>query len=572
MEGVVVTDVNSQIISVNPAFTEITGYEAAEAVGRKPSMLRSDHHGEDFYGELWGTLLRNGRWQGEIWNRRKNGEAYLEWLTINMIAGLDGQPQGYIGVFHDITEIRAKDEHIRHMAFHDALTGLPNRLLLADRLGHGISHAARSDRRLAVMLLDLDAFKGINDTLGHDVGDLLLRTAADRMVECLRTSDTVARMGGDEFVVFLEEVEELEYCAAVAKKLIAALSKPMNIGDHTVQIGASIGIACYPDDGGDGIELLQHADTAMYAAKSAGRGTYRFFQSAMTAKATLRLKLETELRHGIRDGQLELFFQPKIHLADMSIFGAEALVRWRHPEDGLISPADFIPVAEETGLIVDIGNWVIEEACRQAGEWQGKGLAPLRIAVNVSAKQLHQGDLAERIEAMTRRYGISPASLEIELTESAVMADPEQVAKVFGRLRELGATVAIDDFGTGYSSLAYLRRLPIDVLKIDRSFVTNADRIQADAEIVKTILSLGQSLNLHVVAEGVERESQAALLRDLGCTAAQGFLYARPQPADKIADWLGSWRDPVGAPAAMPADRLAVAAKRRPNHQQEERT
>lgn len=536
-EGVMVTDDKGVIVSVNPAFTEITGYSAAEAMGQRPSLLKSDHHDAVFYQRLWASVTDTGSWQGEIWNRRKGGEAFLEWLTINRIPEDDGTPAAFVAVFNDITELRRSDERIRHLAFHDALTGLPNRALIQDRLQHAIERSHREEIRLAVMFLDLDRFKGINDTLGHDVGDLLLQEVAARLKKGLRSMDTVARMGGDEFVVLLEDIETANHCADIAANLIESVQRPMQLQGNDIQIGTSVGIALCPEDGRDAMELMKHADTAMYAAKSAGRNTYRFFRSEMTEGAARRHQLEMELRHAIPNGELELHYQPKIKLGNGSYAGVEALVRWRHPRLGLVPPGDFIPVAEETGLIIELGDWVLERVCAQSAAWHGRDLQ-CGIALNVSAKQLQRGDLADRVIALTRRYDVRPACLQIELTESVLMADPDLAIGQLRYLRELGVTIAVDDFGTGYSSLAYLRRLPIDVLKIDRSFVMDADRDEEDAQVVRTIIALGRSLKLAVVAEGVETEAQANLLRDAGCDLAQGYLYARPLPAAELESWL----------------------------------
>ncbi len=530
MEGVMITNMDGVILSVNPAFTEITGYRPEEAIGKTPNLLRSDQHGEDFYRQLWQTLQRDGAWQGEIWNRRKNGQAYLEWLSIRRIEEETASPARYLSVFHDITEMRRKDEHIHHLAFHDALTGLPNRTLLQDRLSHAMVRAQREGRRMSVMFIDIDRFKAINDSLGHNVGDLLLQEIALRIGRRLRNMDTVARMGGDEFVVLMEDLKEPESCACLAQDLIAEISRPMTLGKQSVQVSASMGMAFFPDDGTDPLELMRRADTAMYAAKSAGRNTYRFFQPDMLYQTQRRLQLEMELRRAIKDGSLELLYQPKVSLRSGALEGVEALLYWRHPQKGLVPPQDFIPVAEESDLIVDIGNWVLEEACRQLSAWQARGLMGLRIAVNVSARQLTD-ELVSHIAALTTATGIAPRDLEIELTESVVMANPQDVAEILGRLRAIGVTVAIDDFGTGYSSLAYLRRLPIDVLKIDRSFVMVADENDEDAQIVRTILGLSRVLKLMVVAEGVEKLSQAQLLHDLGCDMAQGYFYSPPLSA-----------------------------------------
>lgn len=536
-EGVLITDTAGIIMSVNPAFTEITGYTEAEALGKTPRLLRSDRQGPEFYRAMWTALTTDGCWQGEIWNRRKNGEAYLEWLTINRIDNKDGAPVRYVAVFHDITEMRRKDERIHHLAFHDALTGLPNRTLMLDRLQHAVVRSQREQSRVSVIFIDLDRFKSVNDGLGHDIGDLLLQQVAQRIKGRLRAMDTVARLGGDEFVVLMEDLKDAEYCASLAQQLIAAIARPMKLRQHTVEIGASLGLAFFPEDGTDALELMKRADMAMYAAKAAGRNTYRFFQQDMLERTNERLTLEMDLRRAIANGDFELHYQPKIALATGKVLGVEALVRWRHPARGLVLPAEFIPVAEESGLIVDLGAWVLEAACRQMAAWRLRGLH-IRVAVNVSARQLDAGDLVERIAGLTVRHGIEPKDLEIELTESTVMANPENVAGLLARLRQLGVTVAVDDFGTGYSSLAYLRRLPIDVLKIDRSFVMAADRDDEDAQIAKTILALGRALRLQVVAEGIETRSQARLLLSLGCEAAQGFLYSRPLPAGDIENWL----------------------------------
>ena len=538
LDGVMIIDPAGRIVSVNPAFIGLTGYSAEQALGQPSSLLHCERQSPAFYGEMSAMLEREGRWQGELWNRRRDGEDFLAWLNIVMVAGSDGRPERYVSVFHDITELRRNEERIRHLAFHDPLTGLPNRVLLHDRLAQAIASARRDNEPLGLMFIDLDRFKAINDSFGHDSGDGLLKQVADRLKNCLRKSDTVARMGGDEFVVLLRRVEMPLNYGLVAQNIIASLSEPVSLRGHAMQVGASIGIACFPDDGIDAVDLMKHADAAMYAAKAAGRGTYRFFQPVMTDKALQGLQLEMQLRHAVPNGELELFYQPKVSLATGAPCGVEALVRWRHPQLGLVPPAEFIPLAETTGIIGDLGDWVLEEACRQSRAWQVRGLGRVKIAVNVSARQLQQRDLVERITSLARQYQISPSDLEIELTESVLMVNPQEISGVLARLRGIGVLVAVDDFGTGYSSLAYLRRLPIDVLKIDRSFVMNADRDEGDAQVVKLILAFGQALDLAIVAEGVETESQAEFLRSCGCTTAQGYLYARPQPAAQIEVWL----------------------------------
>ncbi|OHC68922.1 MAG: hypothetical protein A2045_17590 [Rhodocyclales bacterium GWA2_65_20] len=551
MDGIIVTDTDARIIAVNPAFTAITGYGTEEVIGRKPSLMCSERTTPEFYDAMWEILLREGHWEGEIWNRRKSGEAFLEWLVISMVPGPDGKPVRYVGVFNDITELRRKDEHIRHLAFHDPLTGLPNRALLRDRLEHSIAFAGREKHRLGLMFIDLDGFKAVNDSLGHDVGDSLLKEVADRLNQCVRQSDTVARIGGDEFVILLEHAHDLADYASLARKAIAALLQPVKVDGQTIQIGASIGIACFPDDGGNFRELMQSADDAMYEAKSAGRGTYRFFGPATTADAAQRLVLEIELRNAVANGELELYYQPTVSLGRDAPFGVEAMLRWRHPERGLVLPADFIPLAEDTGIIAELGDWVLEEACRQCSAWKALGLGRIRIAITVAAKQLQQGDLPARIAGITLSHGISPSDLEIKLTESVILANRGHIESILARLHEIGVVVAVDDYGSGaFSSLAYLRRLPIDILSIDRSFVGKADSDEEDGQFVRSILALGRALKLTVVAEGVETESQADFLRSCGCSLSQGYLYARPAPAADVEAWLRGHMD--GDLAAQP--------------------
>jgi diguanylate cyclase (GGDEF)-like protein/PAS domain S-box-containing protein len=538
MDGVMIMDKDGRIMSVNPAFTTITGYGANEVVGRHHSLTRFDEEKSDFYREIWDIVVRDGRWEGEVYNHRKNGETFLEWLSIGVVAEADGKPERYVGVFNDITELKRKDERIRHLAFHDSLTDLPNRELLLDRLQQSIATAQRKKEHLGIMFIDLDRFKAINDSFGHNIGDKLLKEVANRLTACLRKSDTVARMGGDEFVVVLNDVKTPKTYAQLAEKIITRLSKSLVLDGNAMQVGVSIGIACFPEDGTDAIELMKHADAAMYAAKSSGRGTYRFYQATMTERAIQRLQMEMELRNAVLNNELELFYQPQISLGNNEVRGVEALVRWRHPQRGLVPPGEFIPLAEETGIIGDLSDWVLAEACRQSRAWQTQGLGRIKISVNISAKQFQRGDLVERITTLAEQHRISPSDLEMELTENAIMANLEEASQTFTRLRELGVSVSMDDFGTGYSSLAYLRRLPIDILKIDQSFIRNVNSNEEDAQIVKTILALGQALKLTVIAEGVENMNQANFLKSCGCACVQGYLYCRPQPAAELEAWL----------------------------------
>jgi diguanylate cyclase (GGDEF)-like protein/PAS domain S-box-containing protein len=545
-EGILVTDADGAILSVNPAFCKITGYTEDEALGQKASLLRSGRHEPDFYRSLWDALAKEGFWQGDIWNRRKNNEDYLALITINRIEGDAGAPLRYVSVFHDITELRRKDEQIRHQAFHDTLTGLPNRALMQDRLLHALERVQREGGRLSLTFLDLDRFKAINDGLGHDIGDLLLQEVARRIKSRMRTSDTVARLGGDEFVVLMEDLHEAGDSASLAQELIAEIARPMELNGHAVEISASMGIALYPEDGKTPLDLMKRADMAMYAAKTAGRNVYRFYQQDMQDQISQRLSLEMELRSAIALHELALHYQPKIDLATGKILGVEALVRWRHPLRGLLLPAEFVPLAEEFGLICELGDWVLDEVCRQLAVWRIAGHT-FKCAFNVSAYQLETGDLAARIAELTAQHGIAPSDLEIELTESTVMTYSKYAASMLARLREIGVTVAVSDFCAGYSSLNYLRQLPIDILKINHSFVTDADSNVEDAEIVKTVLALGRMFKLTMEAEGVETGHQADLLQSFGCGIAQGYFFSRPLPASEFGDWLNTAIDASGS-------------------------
>ena len=532
-EGIMITDADSVILSVNPAFTQITGYTPEEAIGRTPRLLRSDHQDEYFYRDMWATLQPTGEWRGELWNRRKDGHAYLQWTSITTINDAAGKPYRRIAVMTDITEERRNEERIRHQAFHDALTGLPNRTLLHNRLEHAIKSAGRGDERLALLFIDLDRFKVINDSLGHIVGDLLLKEAAQRMTHCVRGSDTVARLGGDEFVI-LASIEHSADAAQVAEKIIQEIALPFAIQEQTLYVGASVGVSVYPEDGADAATLLRNADVAMYASKQAGRGTLRFFDTGMNDRAQQRLKLEASLRRAIANREFELYYQTKVCLLDSRHCGMEALIRWNDPQLGLVSPADFIPLAEETGLIVPIGDWVLDAACAQMRQWLDGGRIAGPIAVNVSALQLNDPEFAARVVGILRHHDIDGSHLQIEVTESTVMANPEQAIRALGRLAALGISIAVDDFGTGYSSFSYLKRLPINTLKIDRTFVDDIGTSGEDEQIVTAIIQVAHALKLQVVAEGVETREQAAFLARLGCHFGQGYLYARPLPLGKF--------------------------------------
>jgi len=527
-EGVVITDPAGVIIDVNPAFTEITGYSRAEAIGRNPRILRSDRQDAAFYAALWGSLNTAGRWQGEIWNRRKSGEIYPEWLTINAVRDSSGRLINYVAVFSDISGIKQSQAQLAHLAHHDPLTSLPNRLLFADRLGHALSRAERDGSQLAVLFIDLDRFKHINDSLGHLAGDGLLQEVARRLTAAVRREDTVARMGGDEFTLLLEDLRRPGDAAVLARKLLEALADPYSIAGKELYVTASVGISLYPRDGARADELVRNADAAMYQAKDDGRNGYHFYTPALTATALQRVHLEADLRRALSRGELTVHYQPQIDLGTGRLIGAEALVRWQHPEQGLVPPDRFIHLAEDTGLIIELGELVLRAACRQAVDWLAAGVPIERIAVNVSAQQVQRSDFVGTVRKALADTGLPPRHLELEVTESFIMGQAEAGIRILHELRGMGVRLAVDDFGTGYSSLGYLKRLPIDMLKIDRSFVTDLQGGGEDLAIAKAVIALGRTLGLKVIAEGVEHDLQAGLLRAEGCHYGQGFLFGRP--------------------------------------------
>jgi len=540
-QGMLVTGPDKTILRVNRSFSEITGYSAGEAVGQTPRLLKSGRHDADFYAAMWAQIDAQGTWTGEIWNRRKSGELFPAWTTITAVKGYGGRISHYVGSFTDITQRRAAEDEIRHLAFYDALTQLPNRRLMLDRLRQALAASARHGRHGALMLFDLDDFKTLNDTLGHDVGDQFLVEVAARMESCIRECDTVARLGGDEFVVILEELDSGFVAAmqaeSVAVKIQAALREPFLL-DLTVAGGesntrhyhctSSIGITLFRGSDADVDELLKRADTAMYQAKAAGRNTLRFFDPQMQAAVSARATLDSDLRTAIAEGQFLLHYQPQVD-GGGRLTGVEALVRWQHPQRGLLHPEDFIAQAEASRLIVPLGRWVLEAACRQLAAWQAEpGRGHLAIAVNVSSRQFHQADFVDHVLATLAASGADPRRLTLELTESLLLRDVDEVVARMQMLRDEGLSFSLDDFGTGYSSLACLKRLPLSQLKIDRSFVHQLERNPDDAAIARTVIALGQTLGLAVIAEGVETAGQRDYLMAHGCHAFQGLLYGAP--------------------------------------------
>lgn len=548
-EAMVITDRKGCIQSVNPAFTTITGFTEDEARGSKPGeLLASGQHDPAFFGDMWNTLQREGQWQGEIINRRKNGETYTEWLSISAVRDAEDRVVQYIGLFSDISDRKQAEAYIHHLAYHDSLTGLANRLLFRDRLDTALRQAQRSNRPLAVLMMDLDRFKTINDTLGHQAGDRLLKEVAHRLSASIRDCDTLARLGGDEFALLMPEIRSAADAAGIARKLVHALAPEIDLGSQEVFATTSIGIAVFPDHGDSGEQLLKHADVALYAAKKAGRNTWHIFDASNDeASAGNRLELETALRRAVARRELVLYYQIQIDAGSNLISGAEALIRWQHPERGLVPPDRFIPLAEQTGVIEEIGAWCLETACRQLARWQADGIAVPRVAVNVSARQLRATGFVEQVLETIRHTGIKPEQLELELTESMLSDNPGLACSIFTELRREGVRIAIDDFGTGYSSLNYLTQFPVDVIKIDKSFVRNLDS-QSDAlHLVRAIILLAQGMNMETVAEGVEMDQQHSELINLGCDHLQGFLFAQPQPPEALPGLIKSLSTPEPA-------------------------
>nr|WKF55823.1 putative signaling protein [Paraburkholderia busanensis] len=546
LDGVMVTDLNGTIERVNPAFTRLTGYAKAEVVGRNASLLSSGRQAAGFYRALWESLREHGHWQGEIWNRKKSGELYLEYLSISGICDESGRYTHYAAIFSDITGRRLAEERLSYLATHDALTGLPNRTLFSERLEHAMARAQRAGKRVAVMFVDLDRFKLINDTLGHGIGDETLKVIAGRLRHGVRETDTVARLGGDEFTIVAEDIEDIRDVGRIAQSLLEVIGRPVSVGAQSVFVTPSIGISMFPDDGADPKQLLMQADRAMYEAKEVGKNNFQFFAATMTSSAKERIVLEGELREALLNGEFRLHYQPEYDLRSGALTGVEALIRWQHPRRGLVGPDQFIPAAEESALIVPIGGWVLREACRQARAWLDEGFEFGRIAVNLSGKQCRHDGFLHELAGVLSDTGLPARRLQFELVESMAMTGRDETAALLGELARRGISLAIDDFGTGYSAFAYLQSLPVDTLKIDRSFLAQiGERIDApidereagaaDGAIVRAIVAMAKALGITVVAEGVEYDAQWRFLREIGCDRAQGYLLGRPVPAERLA-------------------------------------
>jgi diguanylate cyclase (GGDEF)-like protein/PAS domain S-box-containing protein len=542
-EGVMVTDPDGNLVAVNPAFTAVTGFAEREVVGQNPRLLKSDYHDRDFFQTMWRDLLATGGWQGEIWNRRRNGEVFPGLLTISAVRDEEGRVANYVGVLADMTRLKNSETQLEFLVHHDALTGLPNRLLLMSRLDHVVERARRLVQCGALLFLDIDSFKTINDSLGPVAGDDLLKVVSRRMRQRLKEMDTLARLGGDEFAVLLEDIRGPAQAAEVARDLLAVLAAPVSLPEsHEVYVTASIGISLFPDDGENALQLVQHADAALYRAKASGRNTHRFYTLELTHAANERLELEAALRRALEAGEFVVYYQPLVSMEERRILGVEALVRWNRAGGELVLPARFIPLTEETGLIVPLGEWVLREACRQMKAWLDEGMDLGTLAVNLSPTQFRQPDLRYRVEAALAETGLEARFLELEITEGSLMEEGRENDTTLAALKGAGVRIAVDDFGTGYSSLAYLKRLPLDKLKIDMSFVRDLPRDPADVAIVTTIIGMARNLGLEVVAEGVENPQQYEFLRDRGCDTGQGFLFSRPLPADELTAFLPTVR------------------------------
>jgi diguanylate cyclase (GGDEF)-like protein/PAS domain S-box-containing protein len=537
--AIVITDSENRIISVNESFVRISGYGESEVLGRDPKFLASGLHNAEFFERMWQALQEGDFWEGEVWDRRKTGEIYPKWMTINVVRDReDAGRMHYVAIFSDITERKQAEEHIHHLAHHDPLTTLPNRMALEARLEQSIAEANRNQRSVAVMFLDLDRFKTINDTLGHHVGDLLLIEVARRLRQTVRSSDTVARHGGDEFVVVLPALETPDVAATLAGNILKTLSEPYLIDGNTLHSTPSIGVSLYPQDGRDVDTVMKYADTAMYHAKDMGRNGFQFFSPEMNRAAMERLDIERQLRDALKLDQFALHYQPRLD-RNGRVTGVEALIRWNRPGHGLQPPGRFIPIAEESDLIILIGEWVLATAAAQLVAWQKAGIEMPSVAINLSARQLRLAGLPGQIAAVLQDSRLPAALLEFEVTETMAMENPERASRLLGELRDMGIALAIDDFGTGYSSLAYLKRLPFDHLKIDRSFVAGIAHDPNDVAIVRGTIALAHSLGLAVVAEGVETAEQLALLKSAECDEFQGFHFSRPLPADELEVFLG---------------------------------
>ncbi len=537
-EAVIIVDEKFMTTSVNPAFSEITGYNSGDIIGKHPPFYAAMKKDKSLLDEMWREIKIKGRWEKELWIKHKNGDDYAEHVSVSAITSETGKVTQYAAVTSDITKRKQDEERIHYQANFDALTGLPNRAMFNDRLNHALPTMVRANRKLALMFIDLDGFKLINDTLGHDVGDLLLQEASARLLECVRKGDTVARLGGDEFTVIMPNLVDPRHAPLVGQRVLDALLRPFHVKEHEAFVSGSIGITIFPDDATEAGDLLKNADAAMYSAKDKGKSNFQFFTNDLNEEVNERAALKNGLNKALERNELQLHYQPKLDTKSGKIMGVEALMRWNSPELGSVSPARFIPVMEETGAVVEVGEWAIRTSCKQHKKWLEEGLPSIRVAVNLSARQLRDGLFVSIVKNVMEETGIKPDGLEIEITESMLMEDAAKAVVALGELHDMGIHIAMDDFGTGYSSLSYLKRFPIDTIKIDRSFVMDITSSPDDAEIIRTIIIMGKTLNRKVVAEGVETQDQLNMLKKYECDEIQGYFFSRPLPADDSTKFM----------------------------------
>lgn len=539
-ESIIITDAQNRILFVNPAFEIVTGYSAEEVIGKNPRILQSGMHDKQFYKKMWNDIKQHGVWKGEIWNKRKDGELYLEWLTISVVKDQKGNVTNYVAMFSDITEHKRNVEQLTRLALYDTLTNVPNRYLLEKRLESIIRMSKKHNQSFALLFLDLDRFKNINDTLGHRVGDMLLKETAQRLKRMLRKQDTIARFGGDEFVIILPNLKHIREAAYMAEKIVESLKRPFCFNHQEIYISTSIGISVYPYDGTDKETLIRMADRAMYQAKKNGRNQYALYHAGMHGNSKQLFQLETALRKALERGEFELYYQPQLDIKTKQIRAVEALIRWNHPEKGFISPGMFIPLAEESGLITPISDWIMMQACEHLKQLQLR-FPYVKMSINISPIYFQQIDFLKKLQKTIESVNVNPRLIELELTESAVMPHAEQSVERLTKLKTMGMSIAIDDFGTGFSSLSYLHRFPIDILKIDRSFTKQLSRYQQDSAIVNAIIMMAHSLQIRVVAEGVETKKQYQILEKQSCDFVQGYYVSKPLSISELYEFLDMW-------------------------------
>lgn len=539
-ESIIITDAQNRILFVNPAFEIVTGYSAEEVIGKNPRILQSGMQDKQFYKKMWNDIKQHGVWKGEIWNKRKDGELYLEWLTISVVKDQKGNVTNYVAIFSDITEHKRNVEQLTRLALYDTLTNVPNRYLLEKELESIIRMSKKHNQSFALLFLDLDRFKNINDTLGHRVGDMLLKETAQRLKRMLRKQDTIARFGGDEFVIILPNLKHIREAAYMAEKIVESLKRPFCFNHQEIYISTSIGISVYPYDGTDKETLIRMADRAMYQTKKNGRNQYALYHAGMYGNDKQLFQLETALRKALERGEFELYYQPQLDIKTKQIRAVEALIRWNHPEKGFIFPGMFIPLAEESGLITPISDWIMMQACEHLKQLQLR-FPYVKMSINISPIYFQEIDFLKKLQKTIESVNVNPRLIELELTESAVMPHAEQSVERLTKLKMMGMSIAIDDFGTGFSSLSYLHRFPIDILKIDRSFTKQLSRYQQDSAIVKAIIMMAHSLQIRVVAEGVETKKQYQILEKQSCDFVQGYYVSKPLSISELYEFLDMW-------------------------------